>query len=57
MLVQKQQMQSHTAKKKKREKDNLFLEILDRFDLTVILDDLSGMARDEPRKRYICTKL
>ena len=57
MLVQKQQMQSHTAKKKKRERENLFLEILEQFDLTVILDDLSGMARDEPRKRYICTKL
>lgn len=37
-------MQSHTGKKKK-----IVFEVLDQFELTVMLDDLSGIARDRPR--------
>ena len=34
----------------KKQQMHLSLEMLDQFDVTVVLDDMSRMARDEPRK-------
>lgn len=32
-----------------RQKKKIVFEVLDQFELTVMLDDLSGIARDRPR--------
>lgn len=32
-----------------RQKKKIVFEVLDQFELTVMMDDLSGIARDRPR--------
>lgn len=37
------------AKPYRQKKKKIVFEVLDQFELTVMLDDLSGIARDRPR--------
>lgn len=37
--------------KKQKQIWSLFLEMLGQFDITVVLDDLSEIIKDEPRKK------